>query len=622
MRLIFSLVLLMTSSAAFANSPYDRVTVTAIHNPAGITYIPAPEKQLNHNVKDSGPFDFSDDKKWGQTASVIIALIDEHAFLFGIPSEKKQNRMRTLFPFGLFPLDSKTGVSGARYATKLFTDPNTKDASLRLQQIVKVAGRRGLSIPMEGAQVVAVVKNGYLKTLDFALEPSPQLPDPLPKALEDTLSLADGVEKSRLESFFSEIREDPRLKEPRLVFIKNKSARWVLSWRVEAPLGMPFVFYFKATADGDSIDNLEELTLLLKKEPLVQKSTVMNVFSGKDPFGSSEDQIPILESIDPLNWNGGLDTIADRYPESQQSIMQLNDPEKAAINNMALAVAYFAEEYSWKMPWNFKLYVEVTSPAYNANAAWVGEPFYKFLLGAGDGENVTNIPFALDVIGHELCHAFINATANLQKVSRPGALAEHLCDSIGIGFEAYAKSETFDFEFAEEMLQGKPARHFLDSTYVSFLDQDEPPITTMKDPRVNEHYGSSCAPFPGNDECGVHKLNTVLNLALGPVIKEHGWETIKPVIEKTIKFRLRETSHFEHYRQQLLIECSEYYESSTSSSACRDLKLAFDKAAVSEPNAEAKSVDSGVCAELEPVCIQLKGMGIELTPTCRQCGHQ
>ncbi|MCR8672063.1 M4 family metallopeptidase, partial [Agrococcus sp. HG114] len=75
------------------------------------------------------------------------------------------------------------------------------------------------------------------------------------------------------------------------------------------------------------------------------------------------------------------------------------------------------------------------------NAFWDGE---RMVFGDGDGEVFAGFTGAIDVIGHELGHGVIAATADLEYRDQSGALDESIADVIGSLVKQHALGQSAD----------------------------------------------------------------------------------------------------------------------------------------------------------------------------------
>jgi Zn-dependent metalloprotease len=119
------------------------------------------------------------------------------------------------------------------------------------------------------------------------------------------------------------------------------------------------------------------------------------------------------------------------------------------------------------------------------NAYWNGQQ-----MAFGDG-----FPAALDVVGHELTHAYVQFTSGLVGTGQSGALNESLSDIMGVAVEA-EKTEEVDWEVGEDLPEGVgPIR-----------DLAEPGI--HGDPEALWEWVESCL-----DNFGVHTNSTITSHA-------------------------------------------------------------------------------------------------------------
>ncbi len=182
------------------------------------------------------------------------------------------------------------------------------------------------------------------------------------------------------------------------------------------------------------------------------------------------------------------------------------------------------------------------------NAAWVGAPYNQFIFGRG-GDELNDFLEAYDVIGHEYCHAVVAHTSNLDSSGQPGALNEHVCDILGVGVESDITNKAYDFKIGEIVVQNsdKPLRNFLEP------DSSASPQASHQ--ILVDSLFSNCEPSNENDSCGVHYSNGVPNKAVGMSIKAIGWKRMKDVVFDTVTKRLRSSSDFVDYKNQMVASC-------------------------------------------------------------------
>lgn len=203
------------------------------------------------------------------------------------------------------------------------------------------------------------------------------------------------------------------------------------------------------------------------------------------------------------------------------------------------------------------------------NAAWMG-PWKMFVFGAG-GEELGDFAGALDVVGHEYTHAVIGSTSNLQYVGESGALNEHLADLFGAMIEERFDRRPRPFLIGDTLLRGK-----LRDKADALRDMLEPEEGLKPQPAHMEQYPPEfklCKPAPGNDNCGVHILSGIPNKAIALAIESLGWETVRPLFYRVMTQRLRTSSNFADYRNQVLDECK----AQLQEGQCFSIERAFSK---------------------------------------------
>ena len=201
------------------------------------------------------------------------------------------------------------------------------------------------------------------------------------------------------------------------------------------------------------------------------------------------------------------------------------------------------------------------------NAAWVG-PWKFFIIGSG-GKHLGNFSESLDVIGHEFTHAVVSATSALAPDGQSGALNEHLADVFGAMIQSHYEPDSIFYLIGEKCLRGEwatkaPALRNMLDPHASFGGQ---PAHMSEMPAEYR----DCTPSNNNDKCGVHDLNGIPNKAVALIVKQLGWEASQRMLYRVMTVRLRSTSDFADYRDQMVDEC----DSTLSKQSCDIVRQAF-----------------------------------------------
>ena len=209
-------------------------------------------------------------------------------------------------------------------------------------------------------------------------------------------------------------------------------------------------------------------------------------------------------------------------------------------------------------------------------AAWSSQNEF-FILSSG-GKNFSGVELnhpsaSLDTIAHEFTHAIIHFTSKLTSEGQNGALNEHLADLFGMMTEAHYENDENIFLLGEDALAGDAA-----NWYVAVRDMLNPnseitmtsQFAHMDD--IPAKYGPDCVPSPGNDMCGVHILNGILNRAVALAIDSLGIEKIDELFFTIMTEKIDSTTTLKDYRNIVIEECKI---ASLPDSTCITLESSF-----------------------------------------------
>jgi Zn-dependent metalloprotease len=217
---------------------------------------------------------------------------------------------------------------------------------------------------------------------------------------------------------------------------------------------------------------------------------------------------------------------------------------------------------------NRKMFVD--PPKLRENAAWMGS-FKMFGIGAG-GKDLAGFTSAIDVIGHEFTHAVVSTTCDLDYGGQSGALNEHLADLFGAMAQSYDQPQSKPFLIGETVLRGNLAR-----SAQALRDMLDPHQSLGWQPanmaEIPQEYDEDCQQSRDNDECGVHLLNGIPNRATALIVQKLGWERTRELFYNVMTARLRSSSDFRDYRDQMIAECDR----SLTRNECTTVRAAFDQ---------------------------------------------
>jgi len=91
-------------------------------------------------------------------------------------------------------------------------------------------------------------------------------------------------------------------------------------------------------------------------------------------------------------------------------------------------------------------------PRSNGNNAYFNMVSKRFVFGTGDGSTCGNFAAGVDIIGHEVGHGIIDATAGLKYLYQPGAINESFADIFGTMTEFYIYGEQANWLIGEDVV--------------------------------------------------------------------------------------------------------------------------------------------------------------------------
>ncbi|MDQ4215043.1 M4 family metallopeptidase [Microbacterium capsulatum] len=186
------------------------------------------------------------------------------------------------------------------------------------------------------------------------------------------------------------------------------------------------------------------------------------------------------------------------------------------------------------------------------NAFWNGE---RMVFGDGDGQVFQGFTGATSVIGHELGHGVIQATAGLAYQDQPGALNESCADVFGALTEQHLNNQTVD---RATWLIG--AGIFTHSVHGKALRSMLHPGTAYDDPELGKD------PQPADlsgyvktteDNGGVHINSGIPNRAFAlfaVALGGYAWETAGSVWYRTLSSGLSSTASFAEFAHATITE--------------------------------------------------------------------
>lgn len=214
------------------------------------------------------------------------------------------------------------------------------------------------------------------------------------------------------------------------------------------------------------------------------------------------------------------------------------------------------------------------------NAFWNG---YWMTFGDGDGVTFSNLAGALDVIGHELTHGVVEATAGLLYENQSGALNESYADVFGTFSEFYARGQAGNWLCGEDI-------------YTPAISGDA--LRSMQDP----HSSASWQPSHmseyvellnngSNDLGGVHINSGIPNRGCYIIASTIGVQKTERIYYRALTMYLTNAAQFFDARNATLQAAADLY--GRSSSEYTAVESAFTALGVTSDAARELVYDDG-----------------------------
>jgi len=524
-----------------------------------------------------------------------------------------------------------------------------KSVSVRLQQATYYYRNKTspypvkMFVPFEGAEIVAIIRNGELISLNSSLI-VPHFSDEVVESLSN-VSFDDLKQSSKEDrvAVFNSIVSHPDKNDQHSAFkelFPNEGKQAARSWLTKFLMDSNLLY--RLVANSQKKENAMVKLLLTKTSP---NSPYRLVWSIDAPLGlpykmflsasKKSDRkfiknISLLKDVTVKIYRGfifKLDLFRINMGESENYVYSENTPASAsvqALKNLSKVVEYFKTNYSWNSYDNKGSEIKGTIKLghdYKQNAAWIGSPYFQFVFGQ-DGPSLANVTGALDIIGHEYFHSIVDGTANLSLEGEPAALEEHLADLFGVGFEA----ETLDLPYDQKIGESALVVNQKNGTDLAIRDFLLPKrsltlqASNMKE--IEKALGANCIPSPKNDLCGAHYSGGVLNLAVGKFIQFVGWDKIKDMLFQVMTKRLRSSSNFQDYRNQIIEECK--ITPQLTKSECEILNMNFSEVGIFAEIQDDHlwiEPEQNTCAELQEICNTIRQFNSQAIESCKLCGY-
>jgi Zn-dependent metalloprotease len=215
------------------------------------------------------------------------------------------------------------------------------------------------------------------------------------------------------------------------------------------------------------------------------------------------------------------------------------DPNEQSYANDCLVYAYeyinFLKDYNIKFPFQ-DLFILMNAPDME-NAYWNG-----YFLVFGNGIEYKSKAFvSAAIIGHEMTHALIQSSINLDYYHQSGALNESYSDIFGVMFEFYflEKHKGIGFELGSELFYNNNALR----SFVEPNKYNQP--SSIRD-RLYYHGKEDC--------CGVHINSGVPNHLFYRMTLITSKKEVFNIFLKVF-FKLSHNSNFNEFKRILLSYC-------------------------------------------------------------------
>ncbi|MFP5251602.1 MAG: protealysin inhibitor emfourin [Actinomycetes bacterium] len=230
------------------------------------------------------------------------------------------------------------------------------------------------------------------------------------------------------------------------------------------------------------------------------------------------------------------------------------------------------------------------------NAFWDGE---RMVFGDGDGEVFAGFTGAVDVIGHELGHGVISATADLVYRDEPGALNESIADVLGALVKQHSLGQRAD---EADWLIG--AGVFTEQVQGVALRSMAAPGTAFDDPVLGKD------PQPGHmrdlvvttdDLGGVHINSGIPNRAFhlaATAIGGHAWEAPGRIWMDALTDPLPRTAGFRDFAEATLAAAAARYGDDARETGA--VRAAWEAVGVLEPAAGPAHADAAEPTDAAP----------------------
>lgn len=212
------------------------------------------------------------------------------------------------------------------------------------------------------------------------------------------------------------------------------------------------------------------------------------------------------------------------------------------------------------------------------NAFWDGS---EMVYGDGDGSTYTYLSGDLDIVGHEMTHAVISDTANLQYDNQSGALNESIADTFGVLIETYSKDNvahggTWSFNPADWVIG--------DDVYTPGIKGDalrslaNPALYKQPDNMKNFVYSSD---DDAGDDGGVHTNSGITNKAAYLVASKIGMEKTARIYYRALTDYMDMYTDFDDAENCLMQAADDLY--GEDCSEAKDINDAFYSVGIGQP---------------------------------------
>lgn len=447
-------------------------------------------------------------------------------------------------------------------------------------------------IPIEGAQIIANIENGRLKTLNSQLVQPPSLVNAL-NSPGFRLLFSD----NEMAHFMGLIKMNDTSSALVQLFLSQitgiLNAQFTYSSFLNRQLSEQRQIFERAFSSMGSIALRRFIISSAQKNRIAfvrygseWRIQVSELFELPIQFDVSLPQEPgkFLEVTNLRHISHKISPVfafeSPFYPGGKKNTN--TDHTQRAIAQMTTIMDFFYRHFGWSSydgkdsDTPVEIFTQLKSLDFLGNAAWLSTR-KQFVIGE-DSDSLHNLVDSRSVMGHEYTHAIVQFSSGLVYRGESGAINEHFADLQGASIQA-EHDNNFKFTVGSEILRPQVVeekKKLLDLIFLKTKYTDEEirefsldhiglrhlfaPVLSYATQYDNlndarKAYGLDCQPSVDNDNCGVHTVSGVANKAAALIIAAIGFEETQSLFFNTVVYRLSSTASLEDYVVHLHEEC-------------------------------------------------------------------